>query len=118
MDMASPELEAYRKASSMLEIAIKDNIRPIIEKLSSSGFVKSEVYEELRETSQRLSAVEKSRLLVGSIEDAITISPEKYHELVKILSDKAIACQYKDIVHKLQTFFGMLNDCCKCGPTN
>ena len=107
MAMESPEFKSLKENISELEIALRENFKPILEKLHASGLISNEDLKKVRKKTTR--KLEKSQILIRSIENQVKLSPSQYyHELVMILSDKAV---YKDIVLKLETSYsGMISD--------
>lgn len=101
----SPELGALEQKRSELELALKDNLRPILDRLERSGLVKSEIYDTVKEMKSSLSSADKALMVVSSIIDAVSLSGKSYHELMKILCEEKVAHQYRAIVSKIKSSY-------------
>ncbi len=108
------ELATLKENARALEIALKDNLKPIINDLRTNGLIKDGVFERVQDVKVCLTQEERSGELVRSIEDVVELSHENYYKFIRILSGKGVAHLYKDIVMKLHsTYCGKL-----CGFTD
>ena len=97
----SMELQTLMEHIDDLELALKDNFTPIINKLRKEGLIKPSIYESVQDVRSSLTPREKAGELIRGVEDAVTLSPDNYYKFIKILNGKANL--YKDILLKLQS---------------
>ena len=100
--MDSVELQTLKTNTSEIELALKDNFKPIIVELRNQGLIKSGTYERVKDPQFQLTQEDRAGDLVRSIENAVELSLENYHKFVRILSGNIA---YKDIVMKLHSTY-------------
>ena len=104
--MDSKEFKTLQENTHELEVALKHNLPPIVDELHNEGFINYEAYQHVKERSST-SKAQIAGELVGSIKDAVELSPKMYHTLIKIFSGKKY---YDAIIKKLcRTYRGQ---CC------
>lgn len=82
-------LKSLKKHTGDLEHAISDNWRPIIEQLKNGGFVKSGVYDEVKDAKSMLSPIDKATMIVKNIKDAVHIGRNKYFlDMIEIFKNE------------------------------
>ena len=91
----SLEYATLRNHVEDLELALKDNITPIIEKLNREHLIKSDIYDRLKGT---MSSSTKASDIVTSIVEMVKLNPKNYHQFMRILNSTT---HYKDICTKL-----------------
>ena len=107
--MDSIELKTIKEKAYKLEIALKDNYKPVIYELRTQGLIKDGTFDRVMDNKLQLTEAERAAELVRSIEDTVKLSSDNYSKLVEILSRRGSA--YKDIVLELQgTYCGKLHE--------
>lgn len=102
METSERELLLLRDNRHILEIALTDNISPILEELNIKGLIKPDVYQKFKDSDMKLSSKDKVSLVLSCLQDKVQLNPQHLQTFVSIISAPKISVYYKDIISILQ----------------
>ena len=102
MEKSEKELLLLRDNRHILEIALTDNISPILEELNIKGLIKPDVYQKFKDSDMKLSSKDKVSLVLSCLQDKVQLNPQHLQTFVSIISAPKISVYYKDIISILQ----------------
>ncbi len=69
-----------------LELALKDSISPILEKLNEYGLIKPDIYDKLKDSEVKVSSADKASLVMSYLLDKVRIKASHLQTFISIIS--------------------------------
>ncbi len=102
MASSEEELILLRDKRHILELALKDNLSPILEELNIKGLIKPDIYNKFKDSDVKLSSTEKVSMVLSCLQDKVQLNSRHLQTFVSIISAPNIRVYYEEIIAILE----------------
>ncbi len=102
MASSEEELILLRDKRHILELALRDNLSPILEELNIKGLIKPDIYNKFKDSDVKLSSTEKVSMVLSCLQDKVQLNPRHLQTFVSIISAPNIRVYYEEIIAILE----------------
>ena len=102
MEEECPEVLLLKHNRRNLELALKDSISPILEKLNEYCLIKPDIYDKLKDSEVKVSSADKASFVISCLLDKVRIKASHLQTFISIISAPEVAKHYEDVIEILQ----------------